>query len=267
MKTYKHSLKIMLLIWLSLCLPDLLTFKGLAQAKKMNGKSGRGSASTTGDSFRSGEQKVFSQPIQELDRGSVSGNTYTNRTLGFSYQFPAGWHVADEAAQAAAIESGHEAAWGADPEAAREHETLQRCSRILLMATKYPEGTAALNPVSAISALDRACFPATKFPVSIDDREGVREFSAKFSDFFQNMPFPSDAKPNVTTRMLQGQLLIAFSSSMEGHVEGRKAPLRLHTSLVVTPLKNYWIIWMLMSDEADWKELQNMKTTFLAGAD
>src|ERR1700722_6753262 len=58
--------------------------------------------------------------IAQLKLGVVSGNTYTNDALGFSFQFPSGWVVADKATQDKVVEAGHQFAYGNDPSAIRE---------------------------------------------------------------------------------------------------------------------------------------------------
>jgi len=74
--------------------------------------------------------------IGQLSPGIVSGNTFTNDALGFSFQFPAGWSLADKTTQENVVNAGHQFAWGNDPDAARDHEAFERCSRIMLWATK-----------------------------------------------------------------------------------------------------------------------------------
>ncbi len=37
--------------------------------------------------------------IENLNPGTIRGNTYTNEEVGFSYEFPAGWVVTDKATQ------------------------------------------------------------------------------------------------------------------------------------------------------------------------
>ena len=79
--------------------------------------------------------------------------------MGFTYELPAGWIVNEKAIQDRVIETGRQFVWGNDSTAAREHEVFERCSRVLLMVTKFPEGTKSdeLNPLIAILAVDLAC--------------------------------------------------------------------------------------------------------------
>jgi hypothetical protein len=131
-----------------------------------------------------------SNRIGQLSSGVVSGNTYKNDALGFIYEFPAGWVVNDKAIQDKTIEAGHQFAWGDSPSAAREHAAFQQCARVLLMATKYPEGskTGKYNPLATVIAVDSACSPGTHFPVSIDDHDAIREAGQQLAHSFAGTP-------------------------------------------------------------------------------
>lgn len=81
-----------------------------------------------------------SSRIGQLSIGAVSGNTYKNDALGFTYVFPAGWVVNEKAIQDKVMEAGHQVAYGDDPAAALEHKAFQQCARVLLMPQNILRG-------------------------------------------------------------------------------------------------------------------------------
>jgi len=111
--------------------------------------------------------------IGRLDLGGVEGHTYRNDALGFQFQFPADWFVADRETLERRMEAGHQAVWGDDPAAARDHELLHNCFRTLLWVTQDREISKPRNPLIHLSVADGACFPEVRFPASARDRAGL----------------------------------------------------------------------------------------------
>jgi hypothetical protein len=144
--------------------------------------------------------------IGQLSLGVVSGNLYTNDALGFSYQFPQGWVIADKATQEKVTEAGHQFAWGNSSAAAREHEAAQQCTRILLWVTKYPEGTKTeeVNPLVALIAADPDCLPGFKFPSSIDDKENIKAAGQQILRSFGGTPFMARGQNSVRAFSVEG---------------------------------------------------------------
>jgi hypothetical protein len=187
--------------------------------------------------------------IGQLKLGVVSGNTFTNDTLGFSFQFPAGWVLADKTTQENVVKAGHQFAWGNDPAAAREHELLERCSRVLLWATKYPEGTKTdeINPLIAIVAFDSACFPGVDLPKSIEDTDGIRQVAIKISHSLSGSPFIGKGRNSFRSFTRQNHLFVDLSSAFKVEVPNRKQPFDVFTSDIFTQANGYWVIWMFMN--------------------
>src|ERR1035441_3286291 len=152
--------------------------------------------------------------IAQLKLGVVSGNTYTNDTLGFSFQFPSGWVVADKATQDKVVEAGHQLAYGHDPAAGREHEIAQECGRILLSATEHPEGTKTdeVNPLVAIMAFDSACLPGVHLPTSTSDGDAIRQLGVKITRSLSGTPFIGKGKNTIRAFMLQNRMMLDLSS-------------------------------------------------------
>jgi len=187
--------------------------------------------------------------IGQLNLGVVSGNTFTNDTLGFSFQFPAGWVTADKTTQENVVKAGHQLAWGNDPAAAREHEVLERCSRVLLWATKYPEGTKTdeINPLIVIVAFDSACWPGVDLPKSAENTDGIRQVAIHISQALARTPFMGKGRHSVSAFTLQSRLLVDLSSSFQVESPTRKQPVDVFTSIVFTQANPYWVMWMFMN--------------------
>jgi hypothetical protein len=185
----------------------------------------------------------------QLNPGVVSGNTFTNDTLGVSFQFPAGWVLADKATQENVVKAGHQFAWGSDPAAAREHEVFERCSRTLFWATKHPEGTRTgeINPLIVLTALDSSCFPGAEFPKSTEDTEGIRQITIQFSRSLYGTPFFGRGKNSVRALTLQNRLLIDLSSAFQVEAPTRRQPVDVFSSVIFTQANGYWVMWGIMS--------------------
>jgi hypothetical protein len=207
-----------------------------------------------------------SNRIGQLSMGTVSGNTYKNDSLGFTYVFPAEWVVNDKATQNKVMEAGHEFAYGDNPDAAREHTAFQQCARVLLMVTKYPEGTKSeeVSPLIFIIAVDSACSPNAHFPNSIDEKESLREAARHILHSFAGTPFVSKGKNSVNAFVVQNRLMLDISSSFQVNRPNGKTPLDVYSSMDVTQLEDYLVVWGFMSGSAS--GLQELKTTQIAFA-
>lgn len=189
-----------------------------------------------------------SAQIAQLDPGVASGNTYTNRALGFSFQFPEGWVLSDKETQQKVMEAGHQAAYGNDPMAAREHETFQQCSRNLLWATQHPAGSRMeqLNPLIVIMAFDSGCLPGVHLPKSISDTESLRRLGTQFMTVLSGTPFLGNGQNSINAFMLQNRLMISLSSAFKVTAQ-KKQPLNVFTSIILTEENDYWVAWMFMN--------------------
>lgn len=206
-----------------------------------------------------------SSRIGQLSPGVVSGNTYKNDALGFAYEFPTGWVVSDKTIQEKVIEAGHQFAWGDSPSAAREHTAFQQCGRVLLMSTKYPEGTKTeeYNPLVIVIAVDSACSPSAHFPSSIDDHDAIKEAAQQLVRSFAETPFVSKGKNSVTAFVVQGHVMLELSGSFQVSPRGSNTPLDIYTSIDVTQLNGYLVGWGFVSgSQAGLQELKNTKIAF-----
>jgi hypothetical protein len=191
--------------------------------------------------------------LAQLDKSTISGNTYTNLVLGFSHDFPASWHVYDVAAQRREIETNHASNYGDAPEAEREHDETWRCTHVLLWTSKYTEQEHKEKegsvPVFVVTAWDPGCSPGVTFPTSMDDRDAIQKiFDMSFNELGQ------DAK--TTAFVLQGHLMLDFSAIADA------GDSKLYISLLMTQVKDYWVGWMFSSDSA--AGLQDIRKTMLS---
>ncbi len=206
-----------------------------------------------------------SNRIGQLSAGVVSDNAYKNDALGFTYEFPAGWVVSDKAIQDKTMEAGHQFAWGDSPSAAREHTAFQQCGRVLLMATKYPEGTRTegYNPIIIVIAVDAACSPGAHFPSSIDDRDAIKEAAHQLVSAFAGTPFVSKRNNSVRALVVQGHVMLDISGAFQVNPPGSNTPLDIYTSIDVTQLNGYWVGWGFVSgSQSGLQELKNTKIAF-----
>ena len=187
--------------------------------------------------------------IEQLGIGVVSGSTYTNDTLGLSFQFPAGWVVADKATEEKVREAGHQFAYGNDPGAAREHAVAGECSRTLLLATQYPEGTKTedVNPMVAIMAHDSGCLPGVHMPISANDSDAIRQLGAEITKSLPGTPFIGSGQNAVRAYTRQNRLLVDWSSAFKANVPGSAQPRDVFTSVVFTQDDGYWLTWLFMN--------------------
>jgi hypothetical protein len=205
--------------------------------------------------------------IKDLSDGIVLDNVYTNAALGLSYQFPAGWYVADKKTQENVIEAGHQAAWGKSLGAAREHEAALNCMKVLLWTNKFPEGTRIPdgNPLIVVSVADPNCFPAIKLPTSSTDEETLGQVAQALVRSFQATPLMEHGSMKVGTLTGQGHLFLDVSGVSQMNIPGHPERVEAHNSIVITTANNFWVIWVFSSgSEAGLQELKNTNITFLS---
>jgi hypothetical protein len=211
-----------------------------------------------------GKLPVPSTRIRDLSTGTISENVYANSALGFSYEFPAGWYLADKATQERLTDTGHQATWGNSASAAREHESVQNCSKVLLWANKYPVGTQTenINPMVIVVAVDPDCFPGSKFPTSIDDQGSAKEIGEAMVRSFQGSQLPmQEMKLAILT--VQGHIFVDVTGVGHVPVLGHPAPVEVHAATLLTTVSNLWIGWLFGSgSKVELQELKNTKLTF-----
>src|SRR5262249_52025780 len=178
--------------------------------------------------------KVPHKALDKVDPGMVSGNLYSNPELGFSYEFPADWHVVDHSHYEKRIEAGHQSAFGDAPEAAREHEKAWQCMRTLLWGLKAPEGSKAdvdrTNPLLFMGAEDPGCFKGHKFPANLDDLAAVRDIEDAFTD---DQLFEGEKK-QVKAYEDQGHVILEISGPIGN-------PAEIYGTIRLASTGDYWL--------------------------
>ncbi len=214
-----------------------------ATARKQTAK---GSA-TSGKSAPAAESQSRSR-IFKLDKGTISGNTYINHGLGFSTEFPAGLEMIDLAKAPEILQANHQIAFGDSPEAQDEHESVWRCTCILLWASQKAD-----NRVFLVSILDPACFPEFQLPASDQDQDAVRHFieSMRQSSSFGGGEYVTSADESVTTHVVRSHLLVDYSFSVSVDES------TVHTSYLMMSVHDVWVSWVLAAPSAD--GLQELK--------
>src|SRR5262249_5507852 len=132
-------------------------------------------------------------PVKEIvDRGTVSGQRYTNARLGFSITFPEKWRVRESGFEEDMLKQGFDIRLKAPDnlsaaEKARLNESLRRVE-VLVTASRSLPGTAD-NAIMRVSAEDLKTMPQVK--------DAVDYFDAMRSTF-KTMRLPPDLKYSET---------------------------------------------------------------------
>lgn len=202
--------------------------------------------------------------LSRLNAGTITGSTYTNTDLGFSYQFPDKWVVMDEATQQIVLEAGHRLVWGDSPSAAQAHELALKCTRILLATSKLPEGTKTegTNPLIVLMAADPTCSLGFTFPTSVDDHTGIDLVVQKITDGFSGTPFMGQGRNAVHAFAGQGHLMIVVSGSSNITVPTQKAPVTIFVAIAATVTRGYLLMWAFASGSQ--AELDQMMDSTIA---
>jgi hypothetical protein len=187
--------------------------------------------------------------MAQLSAGAITANTYTNDTLGLTFQYPAGWVLADKATQKEVSETEHRFAYGSDPAAAREHETVQECSKILLWATQFPEAskTDVVNPLVLVTAFDSDCLQGLELPKSPADTDAIQKIGKQFVQALSGAPFFGNRQNRISAFTFQNRIMLDLSTNFRVTPPNGKQPVDVFTSILITREGNYWIIWALMN--------------------
>jgi hypothetical protein len=210
--------------------------------------------------------------IAALDPGLTSGSVYTNPYLGFTYRIPADWSTADQRTQQQVQEAGHRLVFGSDSHAESQHRAAERCNRMLLFATKYPESNAEqnydFNPLIAIVAADPNCFATpVKFPTSIHDEETIQSLGRAVFESFHGTLFMANGVTKLRALDVGGHVFIEIPTTGAVPLPDSKLRRKVYMSTVITSLKDYWVFWMFESDSpSGLEQLKQTPIRFVPGA-
>ena len=199
--------------------------------------------------------------VAHLEQGFISGNRYSNPTLGFIYQLPEGWYPDAQNSNA----NKHEA------ETATTDSTraaiVEECTKRLLSATEPipANGPTGSSPRITIMAADPSCFAADlKYPQSVHDSEALHRIGQAIVHGFAGTPLLGREANLVRAIELDGHLFLEMPSVSAVPVVGSTLLRKVHRSFVLTSLQQYWVIWLFETDTPS--ELERMMKSTISFA-
>lgn len=203
--------------------------------------------------------------ISSLDPGRISGTVYVNSFLGFSYRFPDSWHASGGADSK--LNSIRSTADGS-PQNGHQDATSAQCTRVLSSATKYPEQNRPLefNPRITILVADPICFvPDLTFPTSLHDQPTIEAYGQALFRSFAGTRFLGDRTTKLFAADLAGHIFLQVPSMNAEPIAGSTLLRKVHTELVLTSMRKYWVIWLFESDtESELGKLMKTSISFNA---
>ena len=184
--------------------------------------------------------------IARLELGKVSGNVYVNPYFGFSYRFADGWHLLGDA-------NPENAGPGASAQASRPRipGPPEKCSRALLQATRdaEPGETQSFPPIITVVAADPGCFALdAKFPTSLRDQETMQLFGQAMVRAFSGTQLTRQDSVTLRGVNVDGHIFLEMPNDTAIPVPGSTLLKKIHSSLVLTSIKDYWVIWIFQSE-------------------
>ena len=201
----------------------------------------------------------------QLDIGTVSQGTYHNAELGFQYQYPKGWAVNDKATQETALAAGRQFVWTDDTK--RDHKSAGQCTKDLLFVTQYPEEMRpnGFNPLAFLIAADPKCAPGVVFPATVKDREAIQRIATNLGIYFKTPSVTHRGPAHIRAFDNAGRVILEISQSFTfyTHEPGTETLQTVSSSILVTQVRDYWIMWMFMGDsDAQLVQLRATKIFF-----
>jgi len=235
---------------------ESLRFFDPARAQEMAGADSHGYLPSAA---RRRIQNLPDVDVERIDPGRIHGNLYTSSYLGFSYQFPEGW----VRSQKALLETSRETAGaGSDSQSTQEH-----CIRVLAAFTQYQEQSRGIefNPRISILAADPSCFiPDMKFPASLEDKADIESYGGALIRSLAGTRLIGQHQIKLFGRSFQGHIFLEIPSNNAEPVTGSTLLRKIHTELILTSIRNAWVIWLFESDNES--ELGNLLKTSISFA-
>ncbi|HWC17526.1 MAG TPA: hypothetical protein VG498_10950 [Terriglobales bacterium] len=185
--------------------------------------------------------------VAHLDPGKVHGNLYVNPWLGFSYQFPEGWVRSARAYLQATSEKS-----SADSDSRESQTTHEHCIRALVAFTQYDEKSRGIefNPRISILAADPSCFiPDMKFPTSLEDKGDIEGYGQALVRSLGGTRLIGQHNIRLFGSSFDGHIFLEVPSSNAEPVAGSTLLRKIHTELILTSIRNAWVIWLFESDD------------------
>lgn len=183
--------------------------------------------------------------LAHLEQGSISGNQYSNSALGFVYQLPEGWY-----ADAQSSESGQQETIVEVSDATRA-AVVKECTRKLLSATEPTPANSASASSSRITimAADPSCFaPGIKYPESVHDSDALQHMGQAIVRGFAGTSLLGRGANHLRAIELDGHVFLEMPSASAVPMVGSSLLRKVHRSLVLTTLQQFWVMWVFECD-------------------
>jgi hypothetical protein len=190
-----------------------------------------------------------------LDGGGLTGNTYTNPHLGFSYLFPVGsrFDLSTPRERTPSFEGG--------PQSFSE-----ACIRVLASAT-YNQlailDETSMNSITILAA-DPTCFvPDQKFPESMEDQQALQALGGALIRAFSGGPFNGRKPDRIRVAQISQHIFLEIPSSTSAPSRGTALRRKIYQQFVLTQIQQYWVIWILEGGtESEFDELLRSSISF-----
>ncbi len=195
--------------------------------------------------------------LGRVSDGEISGNTYRNQQLGFSYEYLAGWTVGK------ATVPEHNFRWKDDSGTRASTRETPRCSKHLLFVTQHPEGMRpdGFVPMASLFVVDPECTSNVTFPKSVADRAAVERFVNLIESHLDTPPPTNATRPRVRPVEYAGRIILQISQSMSVSVHDTSTTTNQNLQLSISAMqsKDYWVVWLFVA--ANDSEMNVLKAT------
>ncbi len=200
-------------------------------------------------------QKTPNLNISQVSEGTLSGNIYTNETVGIVYEVPSGWSAYTDPKHATMLDQR------------KPNGAANQCSKILLSLQAPHPVEGRFSSSAAIIAMDPSCFSKMTFPQSLQDKNALGKIADKIIKPLSNSPYLSPYGVEIRGWMLQGHVVVQLVggltiNAIEGHPPPTKEPLKVNTSFSFTESNGYWVAWAYLADDPSSEQLDAAKMTF-----
>lgn len=176
-----------------------------------------------------------------LDGGRLTGNTYINPQLGFSYLFPlrSRFDQSTPGERTPSFEGGPQSFSEA---CVRELASATYSRRDILDET-------SMNSITLLAA-DPTCFiPDQKFPESIKDQQALQAFGGALTRSFSGSSFMGRKTDPIQVAEIDKHIFFEIPSSTSAPKSGTELRGKIYQGFALTQIQQYWVIWILESSK------------------